>query len=154
MPDDTPEQGGNGGNWCHNRIMRAKTQKDAHLATLGLTDAETAALTGVATVVDVPAGTVLYREGATGQQLAWILDGSADVIRSGNVIATVGAPDVLGEGTMLGAHETCSANVVADTPMTLAVLSRRDWQVAAHRAPSLVTSLFQVAVQRESATAA
>jgi len=134
--------------------MRTKTQKDAHLATLGLTDTETAALTGAATVVDVPAGTVLYREGAVGRQLAWILDGSADVIRSGNVIATVGSRDVLGEGTMLGAHETCSADVVAETPMTLAVLSRRDWQLAAHRAPSLVTSLFQLALQREPALAA
>src|ERR1700712_3090665 len=126
--------------------MRSRTQKDAHLAALGLTGDETAALGRVATVVDVPAGTVLYRQGGVGQQLAWILDGSADVVRSGNVVAHVGTRDVLGEGTMLGAHDTCSADVVAGTPMRLAVLSRRDWQVASFRAPSLVTSLFNVAL--------
>ncbi len=129
--------------------MRARARKDARLTRLGLTAAETSALVGVTTVVEVAAGTILYRQGAAGHQLAWIVDGEADVLRFGDVIARVGAGDVLGEGTMLGAHDACSADVVAATDMTVAVLSQRDWQVASFRAPSLVTRLFELALARE-----
>jgi CRP/FNR family cyclic AMP-dependent transcriptional regulator len=134
--------------------MRTRARNDARLTGLGLTAAETSALAGVTTVVEVAVGTVLYRQGTSGHQLAWIVDGEADVLRFGDIIARVGAGDVLGEGTMLGAHDTCSADVVAATDMTVAVLSQRDWQVAAYRAPSLVSRLFEVALDREPALAA
>jgi CRP-like cAMP-binding protein len=124
------------------------------LASLGLSAAETAALDGVTTVVEIPAGTALYREGSSGKQLAWIIDGTASVTRSGVVVARVGAGDVVGEGTMLHTHERCSADVIAETPMTIAVLSQRDWQIAAYRAPTLAERLFELALDREPARAA
>ena len=124
------------------------------MASLGLSAAETRALEGVTTVVEVDAGTVLYREGTSGKQLTWIVEGTAHVVRAGEVVATVGAGDVVGEGTMLGAHDTCSADVVARTPMTIAVLSKREWQLAADRAPTLVSRLFELALAREPVLAA
>jgi CRP/FNR family cyclic AMP-dependent transcriptional regulator len=128
--------------------------KDGRLSGLGLTDEETAALDRMSTLVDVPAGTVLCRQGAHGLQLTWIVTGEAEVIRSGEVIAHVGSGDVVGEGTMVGAHSTCSADVVALTPMTIAVLSRHDWQRASYAAPSLVNRLLGIAMTREPALAA
>jgi CRP/FNR family cyclic AMP-dependent transcriptional regulator len=128
--------------------------KDGRLSGLGLTDEETAALDRTSTVVDVPAGTLLCRQGTQGMQLTWIVGGEADVVRSGEVIAHVGSGDVVGEGTMVGAHPTCSADVVAQSPMTVVVLSRHDWQLAAHAAPSLVNRLLGIAMTREPALAA
>jgi CRP/FNR family transcriptional regulator, cyclic AMP receptor protein len=121
----------------------------SRLRVLGLDETETAALDEIATVVDVPVGTALCRQDHLGRQLAWILDGMARVERSGEVIALVGAGDVVGEGTMLGAHELCSADVVATTPMTVAVVSRPEWGALGERCPSLVRRLFAVALERE-----
>jgi CRP-like cAMP-binding protein len=128
--------------------------KDGRLTGLGLRDDETAALDRASTVVDVPAGTLICRQGAIGLQLAWIVDGDAEVVRSGEVIARLTSGDVVGEGTILGAHDTCSADVIAQSPMTVAVLSRRDWQLAAAEAPSLVNHLLGIALSREPALAA
>jgi CRP-like cAMP-binding protein len=128
--------------------------KDERLTGLGLTDEETAALDHSSTLVDVPAGTRLCRQGAVGRQLAFIVGGEAEVSRSGEVIAHLTNGDVVGEGTLVGVHDTCSADVVAQSPMTLAVLSRSDWQLAASEAPSLFKRLLGIALEREPALAA
>ncbi len=135
-------------------MIRRNKQHNSRLDGLGLTTDEMAALHDSSTVIDVPAGAVLCHQGRQGRQLAWIIDGMATVIRDGQPIALVGQGDVVGEGTMVGAHDRCSADVVASTPMTLVVLSRQEWQTASRRAPSLVSRLFDVALGREPALAA
>jgi CRP-like cAMP-binding protein len=135
-------------------VKNRRFKTASHLRVLGLDEAETAALDEVCTVVDVPEGATLCREGRLGRQLVWILDGTATVERAGDVIAVVGPGDVVGEGTMLGAHDLCSADVVADTPMTLAVVSRPEWLVLGERCPSLLRRLFALALEREPRLAA
>lgn len=132
------------------RRMKATSRLDV----LGLDATEAVALDEVCTIVDVPAGAPLCREGRLGRQLVWILDGRAAVERSGQAIADVGPGDVVGEGTMLGAHDLCSADVLATTPMTVAVVSRPEWHALAERCPSLLRRLFTLALEREPRLAA
>lgn len=124
------------------------TTTSSPLSGLGLTDQESAALDAVGTIVDVPAGVVLCRQHALGRQLVWIIRGVAAVERDGQAVALIEDGDVFGEGTMVGTQERCSADVVALTPMTVAVLSRQEWLIARDRAPSLVDRLFVVALRR------
>jgi CRP-like cAMP-binding protein len=134
--------------------MRKNSQADARFLGLGLSDVETAALVTSSTVVTIAAGTRLCRQGQTGMQMIWILDGHAEVVRSGEVVAQVRSGDVVGEMTMIGTRVACSADVTATTEMTIAVQSRRDWQKANHQAPSLAVKLSELAQARELALVA
>lgn len=135
-------------------MLRRHRQHDSRLGGLGLSAQEVAALQDACTVIDVPVGSFLCHQDRPGRQLVWIVEGIATVSRGDETIALVGTGDVVGEGTMVGAHDLCSADVVARTPMTLVVLSRQEWRTAATRAPSLVGRLFHVALDREPALAA
>jgi CRP-like cAMP-binding protein len=127
---------------------------EARLLSLGLSTSETVALSSTSTLIDVPAGKMLLRQGQTGTQMLWIIEGSAVVVRSGEVLAHVGPSAVIGEMTVVGGRAACSVDVIAETPMTVAVQSRRDWQLLRHRAPSLATRLLDLAKSREDALAA
>lgn len=81
--------------------------------------------------VDVKAGEVLMREGNQPRGLFLLLDGSMDVLKTGGrgpreVLATVTAPSVLGEMSLLTAR-THSASVVARTDCTLRLLPKADF---------------------------
>ena len=118
-------------------------------AELGLSNLEAAALDRTCTVIDIPARTVLCSQGTPGFQLIWVFAGTADVFRNSALIARAGVNDVIGEGTMLGVNDVCSADVIAATPMRIAVMSRSDWHDAAYRAPTLVRRLAEIANSRD-----
>ena len=84
----------------------------------------------------------------------WILDGVAGVERDGRVLRLIEGGDVVGEGTMVGVYDRCTADVVALSPLTIAVLSRQEWLMARDRAPSLVDRLFRVVLERQQPLAA
>jgi cAMP-dependent protein kinase regulator len=65
------------------------------------------------------------REGDFSTELIGIEEGSADVVRDGEVIASLGQGDVFGEMGLLE-KERRSATVVATSPMRIVKLSRWD----------------------------
>jgi CRP-like cAMP-binding protein len=134
--------------------MFRRHRDENRLDGLGLSRAETTAVDAACTIIDVPPGSLLCRQDRFGRQLVWILDGVAGVERDGHVLSLVERGDVVGEGTIVGAHTRCNADVVALTPLTVAVLSRQEWLVASDRAPTLVDRLFHVVLERESQLAA
>ncbi len=78
-----------------------------------------------ATETSVSAGKRLVHEGDYSYDLIVIEDGTADVIKDGEVVASLGRGDVFGEMGMLeGARR--SADVVATSPMRLITLSKWD----------------------------
>ena len=135
-------------------FRRQRNDTSTRLGGLGLTSSECAAVDAVCTIIDVPPGSVLCRQDHFGRQLVWILDGVAGVERDGQVLRLIEGGDVVGEGTMVGVHDRCTADVVALSSLTIAVLSRGDWLVARDRAPSLVDRLFQVVLERQQPLAA
>lgn len=124
------------------------------LAALNLSRAEAAALTARYSVVDVAPGYHLCRQGRTGAELLFILDGTASVSRSGQTLATVGKGDVVGELSMLGVQVFQNADVVATTPVRAAVLNTREWRTVISDAPSLLERVRTIAAQRVQLMAA
>jgi CRP/FNR family cyclic AMP-dependent transcriptional regulator len=66
--------------------------------------------------LEVPAGSVLCKEGAEGHEFFVIVDGEAAVSRDGATVATLGAGDFFGETALLS-HTTRTATVTATTPL-------------------------------------
>ena len=71
---------------------------------------------------DVPAGTVLTREGAFGRESFVIVSGTAEVTVRGQRVAELGSGAVFGEMAVLQ-REPRTATVTALTPMHLLVVS-------------------------------
>ena len=85
-----------------------------------------------ASETSVSPGKLLVHEGDYSYDLIVIETGTADVIKGGKVIASLGPGDVLGEmGMLTGGRRT--ADVVATSPMRLITLSKWDLQAHLHR---------------------
>ena len=68
----------------------------------GLSRKQLAQIARLSDDLDVPAGTVLCREGSRGEEF-FVVDGSAEVSRDGKRIATVSAGEFFGESLSLSA---------------------------------------------------
>ena len=118
-------------------------------ADLSAEDAET--LAGVATEVELDAGTALTQEGEFGHALFAIEQGTADVTVGGQVLRTVGAGDVVGEIAVLASGRR-TATVVTTSHVRLIALFKPDvWRLersapeVAERLRSLVAAHLEPA---------
>jgi CRP-like cAMP-binding protein len=94
--------------------MHRKLNKNAEALSryfdLGRREAEAVEL--LLTEVTLPAGTVITRQDAGGaRQILVLLEGTAEVLRDGERIATLGEGDLVGEITMLGYTPWTTAEV-------------------------------------------
>src|SRR5271165_7238600 len=78
-----------------------------------------------ATETSVSEGKLLVHEGDYSYDLIVIEEGTADVVKGGEVIGSLGPGDVFGEMGMLSGGKR-TADVVATSPMRLITLSRWD----------------------------
>src|ERR1700757_2872395 len=78
-----------------------------------------------ATETSVSAGKRLVHEGDYSYDLIVIDDGTADVVKGGEVIGSLGPGDVFGEMGMLSGGKR-TADVVATSPMRLITLGKSD----------------------------
>ena len=85
-----------------------------------------AAIEQLADEVDVPAGTVLTRQGGSGQEFFVIVEGRARVERDGRHLATLGPGDFLGEMALLDERPR-NATVTVDEPSRLLVIGHQDF---------------------------
>ena len=88
-----------------------------------------AQVAGVCSELEIEEGATLLREGDFGYAIFVITAGTADVLKDGVVIRTLGPDDVFGEIAVLsGGRRT--ATVVATSPMRLVTVFNRDvWQL-------------------------
>ena len=100
-----------------------------HLKTIplfsGLSEKALSTVAVFATETSVSAGKRLVHEGDYSYDLIVIEDGTADVIKDGKVVASLGPGDVFGEMGLLDGGRR-SADVVATSPMRLITLSKWD----------------------------
>jgi len=78
-----------------------------------------------ATEDSAPAGATLMREGDFSNDMVAIETGTADVVRAGRNVGSLGPGDVFGEMGVLD-HELRTASVVASSPMRLVRLTTWD----------------------------
>lgn len=93
----------------------------------GLSKRELTELARVTDELTVPEGTVLCKEGGTGGEFFVILDGTAEVTRSGTRLATRSAGEFVGEIALLTTSRR-TATVTATTPLRCFVLTGRDFR--------------------------
>lgn len=99
------------------------------------------------TTVDIEAGRELIRQGESGQELFIVVDGEADVVRDGLVLATRGPGAFLGEISLL-LDRPRTASVVARSDMTLEVLNRREFKRLLELQPAFYEPLLEAVAQR------
>jgi CRP/FNR family cyclic AMP-dependent transcriptional regulator len=91
-----------------------------------LSDEEANRLAAFATETSVAEGQILMKEGDYSTELIGIEEGTAEVLRDGDKIASLKQGDVIGEMGLLS-REPRSATVVATSPMR--VLKLTHWEV-------------------------
>jgi CRP-like cAMP-binding protein len=107
---------------------------------------ERQAFAQASTLLTVPAGTVLARAGSVGREFAIVLTGAA-VASAGRQESALLAGDHFGDVALLDAGPT-PATVVAETPMTLAVVSPRDFPLVLDRCPTITRAVLDGLAER------
>ena len=88
------------------------------------------------------AGATLVTEGETGTNAYVILQGKCRVLRKGRRVGEIVAGGIVGELSMLN-RAPRNATVVAETPLEVAVLGRRDFLALLESSPSISLKLLE-----------
>ena len=113
----------------------------------GLNSAQQDSVANACQELDVDAGTKLTEEGDFGYAMFAVTSGSADVLKDGKVIRSLGPGDVLGEIAVLsGGRRT--ATVVATTPMRLVMLFNRELWRLERELPDVAIALRATVAER------
>ena len=92
-------------------------------------------------------GAVLTKKGQHGLEAFFIVDGKARVEVSGKKIAELGPGDFIGELSIIDGKPR-TATVIAQTPMTLMVVRRRDFRFLRDSVPGLQEKLLLTLCER------
>ena len=113
----------------------------------GLSRKQLAQIARLSDDLDVPAGTVLCREGSRGEEFFVIVDGSAEVSRDGRRIATVSAGEFFGEIALIE-RVTRTATVTAVTPLRFFVISDRAFESVLDTDPTIERTVLRAMARR------
>jgi CRP/FNR family transcriptional regulator, cyclic AMP receptor protein len=91
--------------------------------------------------VVMPAGSLIVDQGQTGREAFVLMAGRATVRRNGKKVATIEPGAVIGELSLLD-HGPRTATVVADTDVTLFVISQRHFLGVIDDVPALAHKLL------------
>jgi CRP/FNR family cyclic AMP-dependent transcriptional regulator len=124
---------------------------DERLATVplfeGLSKKQLRRISVLMTPLDLPAGKVLTREGQPGYEFVIVLEGEVEVRQGDRVVATRGPGEYVGEIALLDKRPR-TATVVATTPVSVEVLSRREFMSLLAEAPELSEQILETMAQR------
>lgn len=134
-----------------NPARRTHRDTKAHFRSLpifaGCTEDQLAEIDRLADEVHVEAGRTMIRQGDLGQEFALIVEGEADVVKDGEVVARIGPGAYFGEVALLDSI-TRTASVVAATDLTLEVIDRRGFNTLLDDLPNLSRSMLKGLAQR------
>jgi CRP/FNR family transcriptional regulator, cyclic AMP receptor protein len=113
----------------------------------GLSKKQLRRISSLMTRLDRPAGKVLTREGEQGSEFFIVLEGEVEVRQGDRVVATRGPGEYVGEIALLDRRPR-TATVVATTPVSVEVLSRREFRSLLVQAPELSEQILATMAQR------
>ncbi len=113
----------------------------------GLSKRELTELARVTDELAVPEGTVLCKEGGLGGEFFVILDGTAEVTRKGERLATRSAGEFVGEIALLTTSRR-TATVTATTALRCFVLTGRDFRRILDENRSVERKVMQALAER------
>ena len=117
----------------------------------GLSRGELGELTKRTEDLEVEAGKVLAREGATGSEFFVIIEGEVSVAKDGKEIRTLGPNDFFGEIALIEDRPR-TATVTAKTPLRFFVLTRQNFRSLLQQQPELEEKVTQALEERIRAT--
>ena len=124
---------------------------DPHLARVplfrDLSKDELRLVSGAATELELPAGKQITVEGRPGYEFVVIERGYVEVRRGGRAVASRGPGDHVGEIALI-ADRPRTATVVAKTPVSAAVIGRREFHALLERVPALAERIRAAATER------
>jgi CRP/FNR family cyclic AMP-dependent transcriptional regulator len=97
--------------------------------------------------LDVPAGSVLCREGERGREFFVIIEGEAEVTRGGKHLATIGSGEFFGEIALLE-RVVRTATVMATTPLSFFVIDDSAFDSVLATDPSIERKLLRTLARR------
>jgi cAMP-dependent protein kinase regulator len=124
---------------------------DPHLTRVplfaGLSKRDLELVSGIATELELPAGKAITVEGRPGYEFVVIERGYVEVRRGGRAVAARGPGDYVGEIALV-ADRPRTATVVAKTPVSVAVIGRREFRALLDQVPALAEQIGSVARTR------
>ena len=111
------------------------------------TNKELDALASLATLLDLPAGKVLARQGQQGEEFFVIVSGKAEATRQGVTIGTLGAGSFFGEMSLLERLPRV-ATVTTSEPTTVLVLTATAFDKLVASMPSVDRKMLIVLANR------
>ena len=97
--------------------------------------------------IDVPAGKVLTREGARGDEFFVIVDGSVRIERAGAALGTFGAGEYIGEIALLDEGPR-TATATCETACRLIIIGHREFHTLLAEQPDIERTLLRTLAQR------
>lgn len=117
-----------------------------------LTDDELKVITTFATLVEMPAGAVIVREGDFANRFMAIDEGEAIVSRDGQRIGSLGPGDIFGEVGLIE-KERRTATVEAATPIRLIQIEHWELHRMKKVLPEVYARIEKLAAERSAAVA-
>ena len=106
-----------------------------------------AEIASISTLIDLPAGTRVIREGAVGHDFMLIVQGAVEVSREGRKLNELGPGEFIGEMALIsGAPRNATVTTSQDSSL-LAVTDREFWDLL-KRAPDLQVSVIKAMGER------
>jgi CRP-like cAMP-binding protein len=134
-----------------NRMMLAKDRKIELLGAVPLfadcSKRELRAIAEAVDEVDVPADTLLTKEGATGREFVVIVEGAAEVRRRGRKVNDLGAGDFLGEIALVSRGPR-TATVRTTQPTHALVITASNFRALLRRTPSMQWKVMEALADR------
>lgn len=132
----------------------ARFRQDTKVAALkrsplfeGLARKQLVLLASLTDDIDLPAGSVLCREGERGREFFVIIEGEAEVTRDGKHLATIGSGEFFGEIALLE-RVVRTATVTATTPLRFFVVSDSAFNSVLATDPSIEGKLLRTLARR------
>ncbi len=113
-----------------------------------LTDEEFESIFEKASLISMPKGKTLFKEGKPSASVYFVANGNARILKQGEEINRVSIGDVLGEMSLVGGGAS-SATVIAETDMSLFRFSKDIFDVLLNRFPHLNNSIVLEAIGRK-----
>lgn len=125
--------------------MASRTKHLEHLAEIPLFSAlnkrDLQRIARASNEITRDAGTILVDQGDAGREAFVLVEGTATVKRNGRKVGVLGPGSSIGELSLLD-HGPRTATVTADTPVTLLVLSAREFAGIIEEVPGLAHKLL------------
>jgi CRP/FNR family cyclic AMP-dependent transcriptional regulator len=101
--------------------------------------------------LEVEAGKILAREGATGSEFFVIVEGDVSVTKNGQELRSLGPGDFFGEIALIEDRPR-TATVTAKTPLRFFVLTRQNFRSLLQQQPELEEKVMHALEERVRAT--